>query len=34
MIDNDPMTLEGISGMVVIGQNDDQPYDNKLSATL
>lgn len=34
IIDNDPMTLEGISGMVVIGQSDDQPYDNKLSATL
>jgi len=34
MLENDPMTLEGISGMVVIGQTDDQPYDNKLSATL
>lgn len=31
---NDPMTLEGISGMVVIGPNVDQSYDNKLSSTL
>ena len=34
MLDNYPMTLEGISGMFFIGKTNDKLYDNKLSVIL